>query len=122
MYRTLARSLERVDSDARRVILARRARFVAAALAGLAGCRAAPPAKPPESAVTVAEPEPEAEPRPDLDAGGTDLPKRARAPDRDKDGVPDADDQCADEPGVSDPDSERLGCPDMHPMICLSEF
>ncbi len=122
MCPTHARSREPVDSDARRVILARRARFVAAALAGLAGCRAAPPAEPPESVVTVAEPEPEVEPTPGPDAGETSLPKRARAPDRDKDGVPDADDQCPDERGSSDPESDRLGCPDLHPRICLSEF
>lgn len=108
------------DDAARRAILARRARFVAAALAGLGGCRGTPAAEPAPTVVTVANPEDEAVPEPD--AGNLEPPEREKVADRDKDGVPDDADECPDEFGSSDVEATRLGCPEAHPMICLSEF
>lgn len=99
----------------RQTILARRARFMAAALASI-GCGAAPLPEP--AGLTIAEPEPAAEPTSETEkAAPATPPERAAAPDRDGDGVPDDDDRCPDEPGALT--GELRGCPGV-PAICLS--
>lgn len=103
-------------STDRQTILARRARFMAAALASI-GCGAAPLPQPAE--VTIAEPEPPVGPRLETDepVAPEAPPERAAAPDRDGDGVPDDDDRCPDEPGSLTGDLR--GCAGL-PAICLS--
>jgi outer membrane protein OmpA-like peptidoglycan-associated protein len=109
--------VEKKALELRRAILARRARFVASALATLsgAGCGGAKAEQtaivvPIASSAASAGTAPTAEP---WDAG----PVAANPPpvDTDGDGVADDDDKCPSEPGAP-PD----GCPQIVPMVCLS--
>ncbi|MEZ4220000.1 MAG: hypothetical protein R3B13_03655 [Polyangiaceae bacterium] len=112
--------MHRQRDDAAQWILRRRRQFVAAALAGLAGCQATAPGREPAPAVTVSDPpEVVAEPEVEKDAEAEALPQRERPMDTDKDGIADQDDDCPDQPG-SDPD--HPGCPDLVPSICLSVY
>ena len=108
-------------TDAKRTILARRARFIAAALAGV-GCT--PPATQGAQSVVI----------PPLDAGAPPLPIATADPpdlrdaaalatrrDRDRDGVDDDDDACPDEPGAPSDVARNNGCPPrVIVSVCLS--
>ncbi|MGZ3420834.1 MAG: OmpA family protein [Polyangiales bacterium] len=112
--------------DARSAILARRAQFLAAALAG-AGCGPAPHVEP--VTAVAAAPEPPDDDRdhdgkrnaedvcPDApeDKDGFEDDDGCPDPDNDKDGVPDVDDKC---PNVAALPPSTDGCP--KPTVCLS--
>lgn len=103
--------------DPKRAILQRRARFLAAGLAGL-GC--SPSAKPvatgPTYDITI--------PPLQNDGGPTPAPPAdtaaALTPDRDGDGILDADDACPDHPGRHHVDPKQNGCPAVVVSVCLS--
>jgi outer membrane protein OmpA-like peptidoglycan-associated protein len=96
------------DEEARRIVLARRARFVGAALAGIAGCG---PARANDQPIVV----------PVAVGPSTDSP-RISTNDRDGDGIADDDDLCPNDPedldgfedadGCPDPDNDKDGVPD----------
>src|SRR5262249_6306726 len=98
-----------------RIILARRARFLSAALFGIAGCRpadrpAAQPSRhddvvvPPLAAATTTPVEVEQQPPPDID----------------HDRISDDADACPDVPGALHADPSRNGCPPVVVSVCLS--
>ncbi len=102
--------------DDRTLILARRARFLATALAGITGCGGATPAADRAPSVITID-EPDAGAASETPTSEAEPPKRVGPSDRDGDGVIDDEDKCPDEPGPADEDDERLGCP--RPRICL---
>ncbi len=102
--------------DAKRTILARRAEFLTAALAGIACTPSSTPVEPAAQSIVI----------PPL--GDADVPVTASsaepAPvdvgDRDGDGVLDVDDACPDQPGPRSTISRDNGCPKVIVSVCLS--
>lgn len=104
------------DAD-RRIVLARRARFLAATLAGV-GCGSPPPPQSPPAGVVITTPAPG--PKTSAPEESEPVPEKLAAPDRDRDGVPDDEDACPDDPGTDAEGTGDRGCPIIEPMICLS--
>lgn len=88
------------EDEDRDAILRRRARIVAAALAGLVAPACAPsaPAEPPQSVASTAT--------------SKQSPRAATPGDRDEDGIPDADDACPSAPEDFDTVGDTDGCPE----------
>ncbi len=92
-------------SDSRRIILERRRRFVAAALAAL-GTPACATGAPPSAATSTSSAAPAAEPAPAVDSDG--------------DGIADDVDRCPSVPGVEGRHEDELGCP-ARPCLSIVE-
>jgi len=96
-------------------ILARRARFIAASMAALAGdgCAPAP------NVANVPQPSPAAA----SSTSASTTPSASAAPtvvDSDGDGVPDVDDACPTVKGVPGSEPGKNGCPKLVAVVCLS--
>jgi outer membrane protein OmpA-like peptidoglycan-associated protein len=119
----------------------RRARFVGAALAGIACGPSRGPETPVVVPVAVADASAPIQSGPNADRDGDDVPDAddkcpddpedrdgfedadgCPDPDNDKDGIADAVDACPNEPGVPNPDPAGNGCPGRVPIarVCLS--
>jgi outer membrane protein OmpA-like peptidoglycan-associated protein len=104
--------------EARRIIPARRARFLAAALVGITGCPARQPEAPASGDIVIPPLSADAA-APLLAARDDDAGRAARA-DQDNDGIADEDDACPDRPGPASADPRRNGCPQVIVSVCLS--
>lgn len=100
-----------MDDEDKRAILTRRARWIAAALTGMAGPACAPSA-PATTAVVEVEAPPTAPPA----SAGASASSPAPSADQDADGVPDELDKCPGVPGPENPGLGLRGCP----APCLS--
>jgi outer membrane protein OmpA-like peptidoglycan-associated protein len=106
-------------TDVKRTILARRARFLTAAMVGCTPSATPLPGRSvePGTAQSIVIP-----PLADADATPTvasSVPTPVAA-DRDNDGVLDMDDACPDEPGHASPKPGSNGCPQVVVSVCLS--
>ncbi len=104
-----------VMTDVKRTILARRARFLAAAMVGCTP--SATPVEPGTAQSIVIPPLADADATPTVASSSEPAPVTA---DRDNDGVPDVDDACPDEPGHASPKPGSNGCPQVVVSVCLS--
>lgn len=104
------------------MILARRARFVAASMAALTGeaCGApASPASPPAAPMASAAPVGSAVPPSPSASASASAPAPAFV-DSDGDGIADADDACPTIGGAPSPEASKHGCPQVVVKVCLS--